>query len=456
VKNKNKVVEAGKKASQIFILPINKNWLIYAPLINVTAFVNNEAVSTIKDFILNGKKSKITDNSLSQLIQQLKETNKIIPGKIKGQLSPEIPCNIFSQEFKKSRQFCNFNIVTKSKKQMNYEALADAIDWYACNIKSLKKDALNVHFYANNLISFPEIFEVALHRIKYMASIENLRTNFEISIGSQIEEKWLDFIGDYFKKVFLSIDIKDLNQIISSDKSLTKTLESAKALANSNAQLFLKIRNTEANEMKQIASWMCENINPDAICFEYNTQHSVSKNSKLSKSDEFSKNFLESRKIIESYGIKTLYSEDIKEYPVLTCCPDGQDTLIVYPYGCFYGYHLISKSGIKKASNLNIGQTKKINKNEIINLGKEAIINFRCETCFCRWSCAGGCYVEDEHPVFSNNYNNHCIQTRIISACSLLTNLELGSEIDMLMAYEHSLNALKMQHSDLLENFETR
>ena len=78
----------------------------------------------------------------------------------------------------------------------------------------------------------------------------------------------------------------------------------------------------------------------------------------------------------------------------------------------------------------------------------------RCEKCFCRWSCAGGCHVGNTYPGCSADYSDYCRQTRIISACSLLDELNLPEIADTLIDDREALAALACRESDRLMEWE--
>ena len=78
----------------------------------------------------------------------------------------------------------------------------------------------------------------------------------------------------------------------------------------------------------------------------------------------------------------------------------------------------------------------------------------RCQDCFCRWSCAGGCHVNHSYPGCSRAYDDFCIQTRLITACSLLDGLGFASLADGLVADGAEMQRLALRPSDRLEDWQ--
>jgi hypothetical protein len=77
-----------------------------------------------------------------------------------------------------------------------------------------------------------------------------------------------------------------------------------------------------------------------------------------------------------------------------------------------------------------------------------------CERCFCRWSCAGGCHVNHSHPGWSGEYDDFCIQTRLISACSLLDALGDAPAVRALLNNRPALQSLALRPSDRMEDWQ--
>jgi hypothetical protein len=72
----------------------------------------------------------------------------------------------------------------------------------------------------------------------------------------------------------------------------------------------------------------------------------------------------------------------------------------------------------------------------------------RCDGCFCRWTCAGGCHVQETYRGCGLEYSTFCLQTRLITAGLLLRELECDSLLDELLADLRALRRLAEQPSD--------
>jgi len=78
----------------------------------------------------------------------------------------------------------------------------------------------------------------------------------------------------------------------------------------------------------------------------------------------------------------------------------------------------------------------------------------RCERCFCRWSCAGGCHVTHAHPGCREERDDFCAQTRIITACELLEDLGACDVADRLLASRPEMERMARRRSDAASDLE--
>lgn len=455
------------KNRTVYVLPLKDKFLIYAPFINLKALVNQRAALLIKESLseLNFENQK--HQSLIPLLDRLKDSEKNCPELSGNGIAPDFLGIIPTRGCNCNCRYCDFGSTNGPITKMDYKTAVTAVDWYVNRQKELKKNYIDIHFFGGEPMLFPDIVEVVVHRARLLAIDSDMQVNFTISTNGLCTSKWAHFLGDYFNSVIISIDGKDEYQkmhrpLKSGMSSLTKAFENAKIISDSNAELNIRacISQKNVSEIEETSKWFCETFRPNAINFEILQESDTSVFYDLYSPDpfDFAINFVKSRKIIESYGVKSIYASDINAFPVFSSCPVGKDAAIVSPDGQISSCYLLPERWENKNLNLNIGtlknQTEVIideeNLNEIRNL---VIRKPRCEVCFCRWSCAGGCHVENTFPGSSEKYNNHCIQTRIISICSLLEELFADDEITSLIQDKETMLKFINQNSDFLNDF---
>lgn len=150
-----------------------------------------------------------------------------------------------------------------------------------------------------------------------------------------------------------------------------------------------------------------------------------------------------------------VYASVLTEAPRHSFCPVGKDTLIVSPDRRVSSYYLPQQAWQKRGLDLDVGWlsadgTMQIDIEAIDRLRRMVTEKPRCERCFCRWTCAGGCHVNHSYPGCSLEYNDFCIQTRIITVCSLLKELDFEQIVDELLKNRAAMEVLALQLSDCL------
>ena len=74
----------------------------------------------------------------------------------------------------------------------------------------------------------------------------------------------------------------------------------------------------------------------------------------------------------------------------------------------------------------------------------------RCQRCFARWHCAGGCRVCQSPPGCGNDLNDFCVRTRLVLACQLLADLGCHDMAEKLLSEPGAMERLARQPSDRL------
>lgn len=291
---------------------------------------------------------------------------------------------------------------------------------------------------------------------------------FEISTNGQYDDRKATFLGNYFSKVILSLDgpeeIQNRHRPVKiRGGSFKRAISTAEIISNSQADLCLRscISNLNVNMMEQITHWFCETLDPLAINFEVLCPTSVTKSSHLFPPDpfEFARNLIRAREVAKKSGVQVVYASDISRDVVLSSCPVGKDAAIFTPDGKISSCYLMPERWENVGLELSFGFINdpgkvKINNQTVESIRKMVIEKPRCLRCFCRWSCAGGCHVGNTFPGSSLAYNDFCIQTRIISSCTLLSSLGLHEMTEEILQDKQSMFKLALNHSDLLCDFE--
>ena len=165
--------------------------------------------------------------------------------------------------------------------------------------------------------------------------------------------------------------------------------------------------------------------------------------------------FLEAHEIAAEYGVRLVNSAISSEEPRYTPCPVGKDTVIVSPDGRISSCYLLPDKWKEKGLDMQIGclegngavEIDKKKVEELRNLHKQ---NKRCGRCFCKWTRAGSCYVDVVYPGASPDYDEFCIQTRLLTLMDLLRRLGREDLALLLAKDRNQMEKITNLSSDLM------
>ena len=469
--------EKSKKDSNIirattglYIVPVNECYLLFSPLRRLYALINRKGIIELKKAIDNNWRCQKSSKILLQIINDIRKTQDELPAMKTGKIDPSFLGIIPTRACNGACVYCGFGTQNNTNQDvMGLDVATAAVDWMAEIVKANGKDILEIHFFGGEPFIAPDIIETVIHRARMIASQLKLFPHFEVSTNGQFDDHLARFIGDYFDTVVLSLDgteeIQNKHRPMKANPdSYSLAAQNAKYLSRTQAELCLRacISDLNVRRMEEIAHYFCKTFEPSIINFEVLRPNSTSNSNVLNPPNpyEFAINCVRACRVVEHYGIKAVYASAQTDSTRMTFCPVGKDTAIVSPNGRISSCYLLESNWKARKLDLNIGQ---VNKNSV-SIDMQSIENIRqmvqkkprCLNCFCHWTCAGGCHVENTYPNCSNEYDNFCIQTRIITACSLLYNLNQEKRIELLLNNRTGMEALAMNDSDRLEDWGER
>jgi uncharacterized protein len=461
----NTIPEKGiDSGMDIYTVPVPDAYLLYSPLRQVSALVNKKALcqakARLEGKILDPDETRPLDNLLhtiesSEVTAQAQHSGPLVPNFLG--IIPTRACNL-------SCAYCGFGAGTAPRETMDPEMAATAVDWMAEQALKAGQDRLDIHFFGGEPFVAPDVVEVVIHRARAAADKFGLTTYFEVATNGVFNEDQARFVGDYFDTVVLSFDgpekLHDLHRPGKNGQgSYQKVFRTAERLSRSPTKLCFRVCISQDSvvRMEQMAVWFCETFQPSVINFETLKPTEESEAAGLKPPDPylFAAHYVRASRLVEGYGMEAVYAAANLEEPRHSFCPVGQDTLIVSPDGRISGCYLPQEEWLKQGLNLDVGRLKS---NGTLHIEKQAVENLRrlvtqkpkCERCFCRWTCAGGCHVSHTPPGSSREYNDFCIQTRIITACKLLGELGFGDRADALLATPSAMENITFQATDCL------
>lgn len=451
-----------------FSIPIQENFLIYSPLNGITALLNRAGLIEFKKQLQHIEKGKGNTNSkLHELAHEVLNNTAYGISRKSGEFNPEFLGIIPTRNCNGACNYCDFGIDKISKKKMSFELAIQTVDWYINLMAEQNRSIAEFHFFGGEPMVAQDVLEVTIHRARMIAAKNNIFPYFEISTNGQYNAKKARWLGNYFNMVVLSFDgfeqIQNIHRPLKENKSsFENAFQTAKIIGESNAELSIRCCISQLNiqQMGEITHWFCQNFRLSALNFEILCSTDLTKKKGLFPPNpiEFAIEYQKSKEIAKSYGIEVVYASDISQQPQVTSCPVGKDTAIVSPNGRINNCYLMPGRWQKVGLQLDFGfisssKNVELNQSKLEAIRKMVEEKPRCNTCFCKWSCAGGCHVGNTYPECSNSYDNFCLQTRIISAFTLLNDMGMQEKVDGLLESNEQLMNLASQNTDWILDF---
>jgi uncharacterized protein len=437
----------------VFQLPVMDRWLLHAPLVGLDVLMNRAAV----DALVTGQPV----HGLQELRLQLADSPPP-PQPRSGDFDPDFLGFITTRACNIGCLYCDFGGPTAKPVIISPDVILSAIDWYADHLVTKGRRQFKVHLFGGEPFRAPEAVDLILHRTRQVCARRGLQPWFEVSTNGVFPESRAEFVGDYFDVVVLSFDgppeFHDRNRPGFDGRPTFDVVErTARRLAASPVELCLRacVTQESVEHMEDITDWMCREFHPAVINHEPLTQNALTQSAGLAPPDPyaFAVHWMRSRRIAARYGIKLVYSAAEAERPQVSSCPVGSDTMIISPNGRTSACYMLPEDWQSRGMDFDLGHVHARGLVEIDVRAAERIRQFvadkpRCETCFCRWSCAGGCHVTHSYLNCPTDYNDFCRQTRIITACLALECLGADELIDGLLASPHAMQQLADQPDD--------
>jgi uncharacterized protein len=456
-------MQASQLNKDIFVLPVQEDFLVYSPLNGISALINRVAVNELIDQLklisqnkgnINSKLYNLAKDSLRSPVQ--------LPVRRTGSLNPEFLGIIPTRSCNGSCNYCDFEAETASIGKMSFAMAAGVVEWYVGLMEEQKRNIAEIHFFGGEPMVARDVIEVVVQRARLLCNEKDLIPYFEISTNGQYSAADALFLGNYFNKVVLSLDgfseIQNLHRPLKGNKSsFENAVETANIVGNSSAELCIRccISNRNVLMMEEITRWFCENFRLSAINFEILCRTDKTSALELYPPDpvDFAVHFQKARVIANQFGVDVVYASDISILPQISSCPVGKDAAILSPDGRLSNCYLMPERWQEAGLDLDFGvfsnhSTLQIEKSKLKNIRDMVEEKHRCENCFCKWSCAGGCYVGNTYPGCSQEYDDFCKQTRLISLFSLLEGLDMLSRINHMMDSTQDMQKILQQKSD--------
>ncbi|MBV6341241.1 radical SAM protein [Candidatus Magnetobacterium casense] len=256
----------------------------------------------------------------------------------------------------------------------------------------------------------------------------------------------LDFITSNFTEISMSFDgipivqnrhrpTKDNTESFSTVTRSLYTFDEKQF----NYGIRLTVTEESVNYLEECVSFICERFNPQKIQVEpvFLEGRAIKNVSQIRNLDVFITQFIKSHEIAERHGITLFYSGARIEVLTQRFCLASCRAFVVTPEGdvttCFETYgrdHPMSERFMVGRYDGNAGF---IVDNEKLNKHFSRVVDNipYCESCYCRWHCAGDCAIKTLSPIETENFvpTERCYINRELTKYLILCKIRKSNEL---------------------------
>ncbi|MBM3211476.1 radical SAM protein [Candidatus Poribacteria bacterium] len=443
-----------KIVSELFAIPYNDNYIIYAPLKHIVFVANSAAVRLIQ-YIQRGKEIE-EDIDTKVILEQLRST-RIIEG------TPEvIPPKPSAKEFSPTlvtlfpTSNCNLRCVYcyasagENPRYMPWEIAKSAIDLVVNNAQT-KGTNVSVGFHGNGEPTFNwRLFTRCINYAKETTQKNNLKLHTASATNGILTEKQVDWIIGNMNSLNISFDgpkdIQDQQRPMKdSGGSYDVVFNTVKQLDTADFHYGIRatITKKSVRRMTEMVHFFHENFKTKHLHFEplYFCGRCKHTGWDAPPMDIFIGEFIKALEVAESFGIKLIVSGMRLDTITVFFCGSSTGNFTVTPDGWITACYETTSVQDPYANLFFFGKyNEATGKFEIFQDRFEFLRNMTihnieyCADCFCKWHCAGDC---PHKSIVPNDYN----QRRGTDRCQMVQELTKYQLIRLLSddKYKYSL-----------------
>ena len=445
----------------VFSIPVIDKLIVYAPLHGFLALVNEAGAQDLQRGLVGNAPSRLFS---SQVLGSLRSPGAL-PLPARGASAEPAFLGLIPTRGCNARcRYCDFQTLGLHGRSMSLSLAREAIQAYLLLKQKSGAQSAEIHFFGGEPFCAEDVVQVAVEFASTRAAQMGMQVHFEATTNGLYRAALAKWIADRFGAVVLSLDgprdIQDAQRPARGRPHAFDTVvESAGIFSHGPVDLILRacITSRTVNRMQEIAQWFAEKFSPSSVCFEALTPTEAASQAGLEPPDPwaFAEHFHRAAEVLGRFGIRAVHATAAIDTARTSFCPLGKDALIVSPEGAISACYLPEGSWKRRRLDLTLGRVQ----GEAFNIPESRLAHIRnlnvesrrlCADCFCRFHCAGGCYVNHDTTSEPGRFGPLCIQTRLLTTANLLERLEQHGLVEEWMADREMMERTVWRTTDRL------
>jgi uncharacterized protein len=453
-------------SEDLFAIPVGGRFVLCSPLRGFSALVNRTAVDRLAA-TASGAAPPAARGEIGELAALALAPPPPPPSPNQGSVRPCFLGLIPTRACNGACRYCDFGAGQAPADVMEPAVARQAVDWLAEIVRSANGELLEVHLFGGEPFLAKDWVKAVAAHTRACAEELGVASHLEASTNGVHDEALMRWVGESFDAVVLSLDgpaqVHDRQRPLASGHgSHRAAVRSAEILSRARAKLCLRTCITQHNvdHMAEIAACFASTLGPQVVNFETVNESDATRAAGIFAPSPlaFARGFAAAHAVLARAGIEaacaSLSGGEVRH----TLCPLGRDAVMVCPDGTLAGCYLPPPRWRARGLDLGLGQASAtelwLDPAAIARLRRLVLDKPRCERCFCRWTCAGGCHVDVTYPGCAAAYPPVCIQTRALSAWQLLARMGRPEDAAALLASDEAMQVLAAWPSDRLTDWE--
>jgi uncharacterized protein len=448
--------------ASLFAIPIWDWWLLYAPRQGVLQLTDRSRLAELaapSSALLERPGPPGTGATPTQTGPET-----MPDGCRTGPLNPEFLGIIPTRACNLACRYCAFGANRSGATMMSQSLAKEAVDWMAFLVQENGRHELRVDLFGGEPMQAPEVVKAVIHRARQRASELGLHPHLEIATNGCLTGAAARLLAEGMTHVVLSLDgpeeVQDAHRPMRNGEGTFRTVvRNAQEWVRGPTRLSVRacVTRDTLDLMEHTTEWFCRTFQPSAVNFEPLRATAESERAGLHPPDpwQFAGNFHRASRVASRMGVPMVFAAALVDRLRTSFCPVGQDVVIVSPDGTAHACYLLEDEWQRQGLDLRLGTFQEggrvaIDPERVQRVRSLAADCPECTSCFCRWSCAGGCHVAMHRTRRKAAPEDFCISTRLLTACRLLDRLGDAGLADRFIQDRTACERLVFQPSDAI------